>query len=62
MSELLTMVYERPAYLSLISQKEKLAQNTLKVYETIPKFSEVFTLLREFLWIPSGKSEFCGIP
>jgi hypothetical protein len=30
--------------------------------ETHPKKSEVFTLLHEFLRIPSGKSEFRGIP
>ena len=29
------MIYESPAYLSLKSQKEKLAQNTLKNYETL---------------------------
>ena len=33
------MIYESPAYLSLKSQKEKLAQNTLKNYETPVEFS-----------------------
>ena len=32
------MIYESPAYLSLKSQKEKLAQNTLKNYETLLEF------------------------
>jgi hypothetical protein len=33
--ELLTTIYESPAYFSLKSRKEKLAQNIFKNYETL---------------------------
>jgi len=39
LSELLTTIYESPAYLSLKSWKEKLAQNIFKNYETLLEFS-----------------------
>ena len=39
LSELLTMIYESPAYLSLKSQKERLAPNTLKNYKTLLEIS-----------------------
>ena len=39
LSELLTTIYESPAYLSLKSWKEKLTQNIFRNYETLLEIS-----------------------